>query len=111
MLLTFALVVLGWIIFRAPSISDAWQYITIICDKSILSAPWLINRAFYLPTLLGVIMMLTVEWYNREYAHGLARVPNNKYLRYGMYFVITMVCCLYMYLHIEADSQFIYFQF
>ena len=56
-------------------------------------------------------MMLTVEWYNREYAHGLARVPNNKYLRYGMYFVITMVCCLYMYLHIEADSQFIYFQF
>lgn len=111
MLLTFALVVLGLIIFRAPSISDAWQYITIICDKSILSAPWLINRAFYLPTLLGVIMMLTVEWYNREYAHGLARVPNNKYLRYGMYFVITMVCCLYMYLHIEADSQFIYFQF
>ncbi len=111
MLLTFGLVVIGWIIFRAPSITEAWVYISSMCNRSLLSAPWLIDRTFYVPTFLGIVVMLVLEWLNREQKHGLARISRYASIRYAVYFALTMVCVLYMYLHIETDSQFIYFQF
>ena len=60
MLLTFGLVVIGWIIFRAPSIAEACQFMAAICDKSLLSAPWLMNRAFYIPLFIGLMTMMVV---------------------------------------------------
>jgi D-alanyl-lipoteichoic acid acyltransferase DltB (MBOAT superfamily) len=111
MLVTFILVVIGWIIFRAETITQAWDILCGICNNSILSMPWLMTRGFYLPLLLFISTMLFVEWCNKELAHGLARLPKKKTLRYGVYFVLIMLCCFYMYAHIETDSQFIYFQF
>ena len=41
MLLTFVLVTIGWIIFRAPSLSEAWDVVCHICSGTLWSAPYI----------------------------------------------------------------------
>ena len=72
MLLTFSLVVLGWIIFRAPSIADAWHYVLVMSNKSLLSVPWLMTRDYYIPPFISIIIMFAFEWMGRKEGYGLA---------------------------------------
>lgn len=109
MVLTFALVVLGWIIFRAPSIADAGLYVAAICDKSLLSIPWLMTRDFYMPLFVGIIIMLIFEWIGRKNGYGLAWLRGkNKFLQVVMYYLFIVL--IYMW-QAKEEIQFIYFQF
>ncbi len=109
MLLTFALVVLGWIIFRAPSIADAWQYVGAICDKTLFSVPWLMTRDFYLPLFAGIAIMFIFEWIGRKKGYGLAWLRGkNKILQVVVYYLFVVL--IYMWQATE-EIQFIYFQF
>ena len=109
MLITFGLVVIGWIIFRAPSIADAWEYICGMCNISLLSIPFLHNRYFYIPLFTCLILMLTIEWINRDKSHpfDLAQV-NSHIIKYAIYFVIIT---LIIFFTPATPSPFIYFQF
>lgn len=107
-LLTFALVSAGWIIFRAPSINDAYYFISGIFDKSLLSCPLLINRDFYIPTLLSITILLFTEWLNQGRKHGLDVAHINSHvMKFGIYLGILL---LLFWLGGEAET-FIYFQF
>lgn len=109
MLLTFALVVLGWIIFRAPSIADAWQYVVAICDKSLLTTPWLINRQFYIPLLISILLLFLFEWKGRDKGYGLAWLRGKRgVLQLAVYYLFMVL--IYVWQSSE-DIQFIYFQF
>lgn len=109
MVLTFALVVLGWIIFRAPSIADAWQFVAAICDKSFLSTPWLMTRDFYLPLFAGIIIMFIFEWKGRKKGYGLAWLRGkNRFIQVVVYYLFVVL--IYMWQATE-EIQFIYFQF
>lgn len=108
LLWTFALVVAGWIIFRAESIQQAFEYFRGIFNESLFTIPWLMNRETYMVILLGIAAMLTAEWLNRNQAHGLAltsRIP--RWLRYSIYTVLAIVIIRFS----GTPSAFIYFAF
>ena len=107
MLFTFSLVVLGWIIFRSETISQAWEYISKILSTSLFSIPHLINRDFYIPTIMAIILMLECEWLMRKYTHGLEISKKNFYVKNLIYFIL-LFCIFAWGGHTE---NFIYFQF
>ena len=105
MLLTFVLVVIGWIIFRATSINDVYVYIQSMLNDTLFAAPMVI--AGLKRTLLSVAILLLVEWINRDKQYGLQLTGKHK--------VIQLVVCYALMLYIlefGANAQsFIYFQF
>ena len=108
MLLTFFLAVLGWIIFRAESIGKVWDYVCGIFGRSLLTTPWLKNRETYLVIMVSVVVMMVVEWFNRNRQHGFelsAKCPIA--LRYVAYLVLSIVIIRFS----GAPSAFIYFAF
>lgn len=109
MLLTFALVVMGWIIFRAETIGQAWEIIKGICDASLLSVPYLINRYFYFPLFACILLMVVAEWINRNRAHALdLSMVQNHAIKYVIYITILGLIVLFT---PPTPSPFIYFQF
>jgi D-alanyl-lipoteichoic acid acyltransferase DltB (MBOAT superfamily) len=110
MLLTFFLAVFGWIIFRAESIGQAWEFVCGICDRSLLSIPWLMNRSFYVPVFFGITLLLVVEWLQRGKEHGL-NMDNYKdkvFFRWLFYILLTITIFMFQ---AQQTAQFIYFQF
>ena len=109
MLLTFALAVVGWIIFRAENIGQVGEYLYIITSESIMELPYLINRLYYIPTFLSVLLMLIFEWIYRNQLHGLHFKKNTyRWVRYTIYILVLLVIFVSANL---GDTQFIYFQF
>lgn len=107
MLLTFALAVLGWIIFRAESIGQVGDYLSGI-TSNVLSIPNLIGRDFYVPIFIGVFILVIMEWLNRNHQHGLGFLQTKgKLLRWVVY---TFLIFLLFTLGGHA-GDFIYFQF
>ncbi len=108
MLLTFVLVTIGWIIFRAPSLSEAWDVVCHICSGTLWSAPYIFPMQEMLFMATGILVMIGVEWLQRNENHGLVLDGmNSRLLRYAIYIVlITMILW-------KGDSgdAFIYFQF
>lgn len=105
MLLTFLLVVFGWIIFRAESISQAWFYICGIFNHSLFQMPEYFDKT----TVFMMLVMLVIEWRNRDKAFGLqmdaGKIP--LFLRYGAYFLLVFI----IYFCGGSQETFIYFQF
>lgn len=110
MLLTFFLVVVGWIIFRAESIGMAWEYVQGICNRTLFSIPLLINREYYIPTITSIVLMYIVEWYTRHEDHpfDLQRLNNNKWIKRAFYLFIVFFILRFGHFNY---NQFIYFQF
>ena len=101
---TFALVVLSWIFFRADSIGQAFSYIEHLFSKSLLSAPEGAEAERILPM---IVVMVLVEWLQRDKQHGLEDLKMNTLLRWALYFGLTALICYYA----GSQQQFIYFQF
>lgn len=55
MALTFGLVVIGWVFFRADTITEAFDYIARIASPDIISVPWLKNQLYYIPLALSIL--------------------------------------------------------
>lgn len=103
MTLTFAVVVIGWIIFRAETIGQAGQFFTSIFTQGLFKIPQLPFCAIY------IVLMLIVEWFNRKGEHGLEfRVPITPWLRYPIYYALIMMC---IFCSPVNSEPFIYFQF
>ena len=108
-LLTFALVVLGWIIFRAPSIADAWGY---ICGMWQFGTAHCVHRFFtqegLTPSNWAIIIMIVIEWFNRAKKHTFD-IHFIKYwwLRIIIYYMLIIVIWRYS----AGEQTFIYFQF
>lgn len=109
-LLTFFLIVLGWIIFRAETISQAWEYIEGIIAQNIFQGPYLINREYYIPLAIAILFLLVMEWLNRNESHGLAinKTISIQWVRRLVYFGIVLFM---IYFGKFSYNQFIYFQF
>ena len=112
MLLTFFLAVVGWIIFRADSIGVAWEYICGICNRSLFTIPLLINRDYYIPVVLFITTMLTMEWLHRNSSHALEikEEPLSLAKKAGLwlfYYLIIVTILLFA----TSNQTFIYFQF
>jgi len=104
MLITFLLAVIGWIIFRANCIGDAWLFFSNIFQQNFFSIPDVI------PYVTGffILIMLSIEWINRRRNHGFDIVwIKQGWIRVIIYYMVIF-CILYFSFESEA---FIYFQF
>ena len=109
MLLTFILVVIGWVFFRAETITDAFAYLGGIFNSSLLSVPWLMTKSFYIPLFIGILLMMIIEYLHRHEAHTFTLNEINKsYIKWCIYYFLI----IYIYTcQVSEEIQFIYFQF
>ncbi|MBO7572039.1 MAG: MBOAT family protein [Bacteroidales bacterium] len=106
MLITFMLVVVGWIIFRAGTITDAWYYICGLFDSSLFTIPSISKRDLIVVPF--IVILIVVEWLNRQESHGLFRVGKLPYIY--RYLVYTLIILIIFFMR-TAPKAFIYFQF
>lgn len=103
MTLTFLLVVVGWIFFRADTISMAASY---LCG---LLGPW--HNPFnmkMLPALLYIAVMMTAEWFQRDKQHGLdLQHVTSHFVKFTIYYILIFI----IFIAQKGSETFIYFQF
>lgn len=106
-MVTFCLAVIGWIIFRAESMSQAIDYFSSMFTNKFYDLSMIHGVAF-----MGFgFLLLFVEWLQRDKQHALQfsnRKPfNYRIVRWGIYYFIVFLIAKY-----SGESQtFIYFQF
>lgn len=105
-LVTFSLVVISLIIFRAPNIGTAIDF---FCEIGRFSAVQTYYPGRLLnPTLLAVLFMMVMEWIMRFRAHPLdisEKCPN--VVRIAVYYLLMAAIVLFS----GQPQTFIYFQF
>ena len=106
--MTYCLVVIGWILFRAETIQDAWRYICRICSYSLFTKPFGYGRSHDMwVAVIWIAVMFAVEWLQRRRDHGLVidsiRSP---WLRWAIYYGV-LVAIFFS----RGVETFIYFQF
>ena len=105
MLLTFLLVVFGWILFRADSIGMAWDYICKMLSSTLFAAP---DASGITGLFLTLGLLLLVEWVQRDKAHGLDIASiRNGWVR----FFLCLAVVFLIFLLGGHTENFIYFQF
>ncbi|MBR5176950.1 MAG: hypothetical protein IKW89_13650, partial [Bacteroidales bacterium] len=106
MLLTFSLVTLSFIIFRAESIGQAWDFLKGLFRADLFSLPFIIvgtKRSIF----FAVIMILT-EWVFRKKEFALQF--DSRFPRWASVTICYLVIAII--LEFGANSQsFVYFQF
>lgn len=110
-LFTFFLAVMGWIVFRAESIGQAWQYFSGMWHWETLRAVYgFFTRSEVWPSTLAILFMLIIEWIDRKQEHGLCLNGIKSIVwRYVLYFALWM---LILWCATAGEpTQFIYFQF
>ena len=105
MILTFLLVTLSFIIFRADNIGMAWDFFQNLCSPSLFSRP---DASGITGLVVTIIIMVVLEWIQRskEHAMDLSSVKS----------VILRFCIYYLMLFVTFalgghTENFIYFQF
>lgn len=110
MLLTFAITVMGMIIFRAPSMAELGTYLSTMFSSSLLKVGFGHDIKV---ALAYCAVMLVVEWIYREKRFALdfgdspTGIVRYRWVRWAIYVVLFVFTVLMSGLH----SNFIYFQF
>ena len=105
MLLTFFLATIGWIIFRADSIGQAWDYMRGICSTSLFSRP---DASGVTGFSVAIFIMILVEWLMRDKEHGL----DLSGIKSGAVRIVAYLAILFMTFAFGGHAvNFIYFQF
>lgn len=107
-LMTFIIVSLTWVFFRAENISIAFDYLSCIFSKSLFSLPT-IKSVRLLTSILFIGIMLLFEWLQRDKEHGLEAIERvfPRPIRWIVYYGLIVLIVLY-----GGDQQdFFYFQF
>lgn len=110
--ITFVLVVIGWIFFRAEDLTQAVDYIANLCDSSIVSIPNFrdlglsIIKLTY--TLFFIVLLQLIDWIQRKQDFGL-EISNVKYrpIRWSIYIIFLLTFSVFA----GGQEEFIYFQF
>lgn len=108
MALTFALVSIALVFFRAGSIHDAFAYLGGFFSLSTLSVPsLLIGKS----TIFFILLLLLLEWCQRDKEHPLQfpihRLWGHVLVRYAVYWCLIILILKYQ----AQPNTFIYFQF
>lgn len=106
MVFTFLLAVMGWIIFRAESMRQAWGYLVYMVTRFHFCMPEYGKKA-----LVYIFVLLIVEWLQREKQFGLQLefkgMFRHRAVRWGVYYILFISSLLLA----GKQEEFIYFQF
>ena len=111
-IITFVLVVIGWIFFRAEDLTQAMGYIAGICDSSIVSMPNFRDLGLSFIkltyTLFFIALLQLIDWIQRKQDFGL-EISNIKYrpIRWSIYIIFLLIFSVFA----GGQEAFIYFQF
>lgn len=113
MAITFFLAVIGWIVFRAETMTQALDYLSAMFRNPLPYGGVGSNSGLVviIPTMTPGIVLLIVEWFNRNFEFGFQRVIHNSILRHLVYAAMIYAAYVSYMESIENDNQFIYFQF
>ena len=107
MTLTFCLAVIGWIIFRAETMTQALDYLSAMVTHdfgNIYAVQWK-------TCLAACIILMVVEWLQRNKEHAL-QFPNVGLFKYRpVRWLIYLGIIILIDLYAGVDQTFIYFQF
>lgn len=107
-LLTFVLVLIAWVFFRAPTVGSAFDHLWYMVANAGVRryefAEWLDNAVWG-----PVLVMFTVEWNARRCQHGLAILPKSIFLRWSCY--LALVVLILLNIDLFTPHAFIYFRF
>ena len=114
MLVTFGLVLFGWIIFRSESLGEFLHYLSGMCQWGTLRASYrLFTQSNIWPKTVFIGIMMVVEWLQRGRTHGLEisnlKLFEQRWVRWLLYLVI-LLCCIIISSSVKG-FDFIYFQF
>jgi len=113
MLVTFIMVVIGWIIFRSDNIGHAIDYIHLLFSRSLISIPTGTGLGGYhlIVILFSTLLLLILEWLQRDKQHGLEIVNSPFILRWSLYSTLLLVVIYCFNSSYGNSTEFIYFQF
>ncbi|MFT5891884.1 MAG: alginate O-acetyltransferase complex protein AlgI, partial [Dokdonia sp.] len=104
MLLTFALVVIAWVFFRANTVTEAFQYIKRLFSNFHFSIEYLNIERYTIEMSLVIFIFIGIEWFNKKQEHP--------FVGYWKWPKIILIIILLLTLGVYSDHQdFIYFQF
>ncbi len=103
-IVTFFITLIAWVFFRAPNVNSAFSYIGKMISTSIVSMP-----EVSLKPLVFIIILVIVEWFQRNYKHGLYinELKMNKFSRWLIYYILI----IFIFWFGAEKQEFIYFQF
>ncbi|MCM1041772.1 MAG: MBOAT family protein [Bacteroides sp.] len=105
---TFVIVTVGWVIFRAENLTSAWQFIQgMFCGEWELPVWDGISRMRLLKTLLAISLLMFAEYMVDTKVVVLMHRSWRTALRWGAYLIIA----LWIFLSFEESQVFFYFQF
>jgi len=109
MMLTFSLITLAWVFFRAENLPHAVSYISEIFSLSLFSSPYYPGIGLTISTVCLTFIFLLVEWIGRdnEYAIEKLGLKWKRTFRYAMYYSIIFAIFWFG----GKEQEFIYFQF
>jgi D-alanyl-lipoteichoic acid acyltransferase DltB (MBOAT superfamily) len=108
---TFGLAVVGWVIFRAENISQAWDFVS----RMFLTAfDDFHPRLGSISTFIAILLLIVVEYLQRNKVHVLQFSSGNRLFRYAVarwtVYLAMLVAIFYFYFN-TVSQEFIYFQF
>lgn len=111
---TFALAAVGWIIFRAETIGDAWRYVRRIFSPALFEPivwpdSWF--ETAFINALASIVLLQTVEWFQRNRQHALQFDGRGALRLTAVRFSIYYLLVVAIYLMFAQQQTFIYFQF
>lgn len=106
-LLTFLIVLVGWVFFRASSIRESFDILGSIATKTTASTfpGW---QVLYPTWLIALAFIIVIEWLQRRRDHPLDFTGKSRPFRIGIYFSMILASLLIGGFNF---APFIYFQF
>jgi hypothetical protein len=107
MALTFILVTVAWVVFRADSITIGVDYIIQMFSFNELES---ITFYFLHPgrLIFPLFILIVVEWLNRDKEFGFDMIKHSKIIRLSSYTAIGLIIVFF---GAFTKTEFIYFQF
>lgn len=100
---TFFLLMITLILFKSPTITDAYHYFSQLFSLSLFSVPSILPFGL----ILLIVFLLTVEWFGKAGEYALDQLTLPKVVRW-LFYVLMVVC---VFLNAGKQQEFVYFQF
>lgn len=110
---TFLLVMLTFVIFRAASVSQAFDYYKLLFSKSLLQIPVLngVSLRYFAAVLAYILFMFAMEWNAKTDEHALQNFGSKLPRIVRWLFYILLLVIVYYFSTMVSNQDFIYMQF
>ncbi len=108
MIVTFVLVSLMWVFFRAENIGQAFDIYSRIFSMSLFDSPHYVGMGFGKYLYVFLAFFILIEWYGRRETFAIERnIFKNVYFQIAFFYLIFISIIIYP----GNEQRFIYFQF